>query len=274
MSRGRLSIAVQQRLIGPGCGVFLLRWDDATIASFAHRRIREKPPVGRCQCLRRGGELESGYWRNRSGCWTPWVARRGNGRVQARSATGTPYLMEINGRFWGSLQLAIDAGVDFPLLLVRLRLGEAYCRSHGYREGTRGRWWWGEVDHVLARLRRTNAELALPPGSPTRGLSSATFLRAGGRTSATRCFGSMTQCRSCPNRPLVPRDSDADSVPEDSLAPYTFTARTRAMGMTRSTSSRSRNRRRHSIHRDDGSCGGFRRRAVRRVSRGLSGAVR
>ena len=27
---------------------------------------------------------------------------------------GTPYLMEINTRFWGSLQLAIDAGVDFP----------------------------------------------------------------------------------------------------------------------------------------------------------------
>ena len=26
----------------------------------------------------------------------------------------TPRLMEINGRFWGSLQLAIDAGVDFP----------------------------------------------------------------------------------------------------------------------------------------------------------------
>jgi hypothetical protein len=25
-----------------------------------------------------------------------------------------PCLMEINGRFWGSLQLAIDAGVDFP----------------------------------------------------------------------------------------------------------------------------------------------------------------
>ena len=33
-------------------------------------------------------------------------------------ATGTPYLMEINGRFWGSLQLAVDAGVDFPALLA------------------------------------------------------------------------------------------------------------------------------------------------------------
>ena len=28
-------------------------------------------------------------------------------------STGRCCLMEINGRFWGSLQLAIDAGVDF-----------------------------------------------------------------------------------------------------------------------------------------------------------------
>ena len=29
-------------------------------------------------------------------------------------STGTPYLMEINGRVWGSLQLAIDAGWTSP----------------------------------------------------------------------------------------------------------------------------------------------------------------
>jgi predicted ATP-grasp superfamily ATP-dependent carboligase len=84
------------------------------------------------------------------------------------AATGVAYLMEINGRFWGSLQLAIDAGVDFPLLLVRCALGEPVPARPAYRTGTRGRWWWGEVDHVLARLRRSEAELALPPGSPTR----------------------------------------------------------------------------------------------------------
>ena len=30
---------------------------------------------------------------------------------------GVAKLMEINGRFWGSLQLAVDAGVDFPAIL-------------------------------------------------------------------------------------------------------------------------------------------------------------
>ncbi len=42
---------------------------------------------------------------------------------KADARTGTPYLMEINGRFWGSLQLAIDAGVDFPAILVAAALG-------------------------------------------------------------------------------------------------------------------------------------------------------
>lgn len=39
------------------------------------------------------------------------------------TADGTAYLMEINGRFWGSLQLAIDAGVDFRWLLYQLAAG-------------------------------------------------------------------------------------------------------------------------------------------------------
>ncbi len=36
--------------------------------------------------------------------------------VDAR--TGKPTLMEINPRFWGSLQVALDAGVDFPVVTI------------------------------------------------------------------------------------------------------------------------------------------------------------
>jgi len=37
-----------------------------------------------------------------------------------------------------------------------------------YRIGIRWRWWWGCVDHLLARLRHSDAALALPPGELTR----------------------------------------------------------------------------------------------------------
>ena len=85
------------------------------------------------------------------------------------AASGTPYLMEINGRFWGSLQLAIDAGVDFPTLLACVAQGRAPGTASPVRTeaSIRSRWEWGDVNHLLARLRKPREELALPADSPS-----------------------------------------------------------------------------------------------------------
>jgi predicted ATP-grasp superfamily ATP-dependent carboligase len=170
-------LLLQQRVTGAGCGVFLLRWNGTTIASFAHRRIREKPPAGGVSVCAEAVALDAALMAQ-SERLLEALAWQGVAMVEYKvdATTGTPYLMEINGRFWGSLQLAIDAGVDFPHLLVRCALGEHVMPLPAYRVGTRGRWWWGEVDHLLARLRRTDAELSLPPGSPTRAAVIADFL--------------------------------------------------------------------------------------------------
>ncbi len=37
---------VQERIVGPGIGIFVLMWDGELRAAFSHRRIREKPPSG------------------------------------------------------------------------------------------------------------------------------------------------------------------------------------------------------------------------------------
>jgi len=39
-------VLVQQRIVGPGVGIFLLLWNGELLATFAHKRIREKPPAG------------------------------------------------------------------------------------------------------------------------------------------------------------------------------------------------------------------------------------
>jgi predicted ATP-grasp superfamily ATP-dependent carboligase len=70
------------------------------------------------------------------------------------SDAGTPYLMEVNGRFWGSLQLAIDCGVDFPWLLYRITRNLPLTPPQPYITGKRLRWLLGDLDSLLIRLRQ------------------------------------------------------------------------------------------------------------------------
>jgi predicted ATP-grasp superfamily ATP-dependent carboligase len=174
-------VLLQERIVGPGVGIFLLLWEGEVIASFAHRRLREKPPSGGVSVYRESVPADPELLRLsvellRAFRW------EGVAMVEYKvdERTGRPYLMEINGRFWGSLQLAIDAGVDFPRLLVELASGGRPAAVREYRHGVRSRWWWGDVDHLLARIRRSDAELALPAGAPGKARTALAFLSASG----------------------------------------------------------------------------------------------
>jgi predicted ATP-grasp superfamily ATP-dependent carboligase len=62
---------------------------------------------------------------------------------------GIPKLMEINPRFWGSLQLSILSGVDFPYLLYKYVMGEEQSFTLHYREGVQCRWLFGDITRLL-----------------------------------------------------------------------------------------------------------------------------
>ena len=72
---------------------------------------------------------------------------------------GTPYLMEINTRFWGSLQLAIDAGIDFPVMLLDLAFGKP-IKPPDIREHIKLRWLLGDMDHLYLTWRSRRYSLA------------------------------------------------------------------------------------------------------------------
>ncbi len=156
-------VLLQRRVLGPGIGIFLLRWGGRIVAAFAHRRIREKPPSGGVSVYRESVRADP-LLVQQSSALLAQLGWEGVAMVEYKidSATGTAYLMEVNGRLWGSLQLAIDAGVDFPTLLVAAALGEEPSPRSDYRTGIRSRWWWGDVDQLLLRLRRGRHELGLP----------------------------------------------------------------------------------------------------------------
>ncbi len=76
------------------------------------------------------------------------------------SRDGTPKLMEINPRFWGSLALPVFSGVDFPWLLYQTALGKKVKPVRNYRLGVKARWlllgdllWMATSKHLLADLK-------------------------------------------------------------------------------------------------------------------------
>ena len=163
-------LLLQQRVVGPGMGIFLLIWDGIVKAQFAHRRLCEKPPSGGVSVYRESVSIDEEL-RDRSRALLDRFGWRGVAMVEYKvdSATGQPYLMEVNGRFWGSLQLAIDSGVDFPRILAACALGEHNQQVPSYRVGVRSRWWWGQVDHLVVRVRRPATPESLPPGTRSAG---------------------------------------------------------------------------------------------------------
>ena len=158
---------LQRRIEGTGVGVFLLPGPgEPTI--FAHRRLREKPPTGGVSTLRESIEPDPDLV-SRASALLAGLGWDGLAMVECKvDREGRFWLMEVNARFWGSLQLAVDAGVDFPVRLARLLQGIDPGPQPRYRAGVLSRWWWGDVDHLLARFRERDGEAWLPPGTPGR----------------------------------------------------------------------------------------------------------
>lgn len=161
---------IQRRVEGEGQGVFALMNNGKPVALFAHRRLREKPPSGGVSVLRESIALPQPMTQLALRL-LQHVGWHGVAMVEFKidRHTGVPFLMEVNGRFWGSLQLALDAGIDFPHLLYQMATGERLqLPANDYRIGVKSRWLLGDVDHLIARLFKSDAELSLPPNSPTK----------------------------------------------------------------------------------------------------------
>lgn len=151
---------IQERIQGEGRGVFLLLWKGELKAAFCHRRLREKPPWGGVSVYCESIPADQGLI-EQSAALLRAIGWQGVAMVEFKvdPRDGQARLMEVNGRFWGSLQLAIDAGIDFPLMLYRLALGDEVAPKFDYRTGIKSRWLLGDLDHLFIRLFRHG-----PPG--------------------------------------------------------------------------------------------------------------
>lgn len=148
---------VQEYCAGYGLGQFILMRDGQPHYLFQHRRLHEWPPEGGVStvCLSLPLNQHEELMR-RSVALLQALQWDGVAMVEYRHdpATGQSALMEVNGRFWGSLPLACHAGAAFPWLAYQLHgLGRPVAQT-SYRAGLRCRFMIPETRRLLRVLRR------------------------------------------------------------------------------------------------------------------------
>jgi predicted ATP-grasp superfamily ATP-dependent carboligase len=117
-------VLAQEYAAGEGFGFSALYWHGRRVRHCMHRRVREWPPSGGtsacAESLPEAPELE------RAGTAVLDALRwHGVAMVEFKGslAPGGLRLMEVNAKFWGSHDVALAAGVDFPGDLVALLEG-------------------------------------------------------------------------------------------------------------------------------------------------------
>lgn len=153
---------IQERIpeTGAGLGVFaLLDAHGEIVGLFGHRRLREYPIAGGPSTLRMSHRDDALI--DQSLRLLRAMNFRGPAMVEFKEdpRRDTPVLMEVNPRFWGSIQLAISAGVDFPVLYQRLAAGLPVEPVLEYETGVYGRWLLpGDILHFLQNPRRLHLQ--------------------------------------------------------------------------------------------------------------------
>lgn len=146
-------VLLQEYVSGYGSGVFCMYDRGEPLFFFAHRRLREKPPSGGVSVVCESVPLPDDGVNTARRILDP-LNWHGAAMVEFKVDTqGRSWLIEVNARFWGSLQLAVDCGADFPWFVHQLASGIRPAKPQPYKVGGRLRWWLGDLDNLYAQLK-------------------------------------------------------------------------------------------------------------------------
>ncbi len=170
---------VQEFIEGVGVGFFALYDRGVLVKAFAHERIRDVHPTGSGSSYRKSISLDEDL-RMAGTAILDTLRWHGAAMVEfKRTSTGRLVFLEVNGRLWGSLSLAIAAGAHFPQWLCSLAVGEQLDSRSEYLPNVHSRWILGDVRHVLAVLK--GKPIGFPGRFPGR-VETLSSLAAGLRT--------------------------------------------------------------------------------------------
>jgi predicted ATP-grasp superfamily ATP-dependent carboligase len=148
---------IQDFVRGEEYGVEMLAKKGVVYARVAHHRLRSLTPTGGASVLKE--TVDEGNLRHALVSYAEILVKKlswtGPIMVEFKvdEDTREPYLMEINGRFWGSLPLTVFAGADMPLLYHTACTKKVLPdRVMEGREGVQSIHFLGDVQHLLRVL--------------------------------------------------------------------------------------------------------------------------
>ncbi len=164
---------VQEYCPGEGVGIEMLIHGGECLACFQHRRLKEHPASGGVAVLAIAEPPDKALV-DASRKLLGALEWEGVAMVEFRQnpADGTAALMEVNGRFWGTTSLPLQAGLQFPVYQWRLLHGQEPKIPERYTVGVRWRWTAG----YLERTHRLLVTSAVRSGQDSRWKAMADLL--------------------------------------------------------------------------------------------------
>jgi predicted ATP-grasp superfamily ATP-dependent carboligase len=157
-------VLVQEFVPGRGIGFSAFCEGDRIYAPFAWLRVRETDPRGSGSSARKSVPLTPDLIKG-SHALIKRIGFQGICMLEYKleEESGRAVLMEINGRPWGSIQLPIDSGIDYPRYIAEWYLeGKLPPVEVAYKKGILCRRMVGELTHLEHVLH------GAPPGWPKR----------------------------------------------------------------------------------------------------------
>lgn len=139
-------VLFQEYCPGEGVGINLLLHQGRPLAVFQHRRLKELPASGGVSVLAISEPVDPVLQE----IALKLLARmgwEGVAMVEFRQdrKSGQCVLMEVNGRYWGSIAAPLKAGIPFPYYQWQLAHGQAPHATSSYRNNMRTRWLAGDI---------------------------------------------------------------------------------------------------------------------------------
>jgi predicted ATP-grasp superfamily ATP-dependent carboligase len=164
-----------ERILATGSGILAQEWapgrregvtlfvkDDEILANCGHVAHRTVPPLGGVSIVRESIQapldiLDSAVRLVKA------IGLQGACEVEfRRDAQNRPLLMEINARLAGTIENAVQSGVDFPLMIWRLATGLEVDPVQTHRSGVRTRWLQGDLQWLKENWSRVGRPDSVP----------------------------------------------------------------------------------------------------------------